>query len=139
MTGQPINPGQPPPPNLVASLLEDRNATSRQIQDLLMEKNGTAIGGVQVFLQLDEPRSCGGSCSRIRESRCGHACPLQCHPGPCPPCQATTRLECYSPRKILSFRYGTDGKGKGKAKRDLTGGNVCGRTLGCGKHTCAAF
>lgn len=55
MTGQPINPGQPPPPNLVASLLEDRNATSRQIQDLLMEKNGTAIGGVQA-INLDEKR-----------------------------------------------------------------------------------
>ena len=30
-------------------------------------------------------------------------------------------------------------QGKGKAKRDFTCGNVCGRTLGGDKHICAAF
>ncbi|BFZ57867.1 FKBP12-associated protein [Savitreella phatthalungensis] len=30
------------------------------------------------------PHSCGSTCGRDRS--CPHPCPLQCHPGPCPPC-----------------------------------------------------
>lgn len=85
--------------------------------------------------RLSTPHSCGGPCSRTRESGCGHPCPLSCHPGPCPPCQVTTRLNCYCPRKsVIAFRCGAE-QGKGKVK-NLTCGNVCGRTLACGKHTC---
>lgn len=85
--------------------------------------------------RLSTPHSCGSPCSRTRESGCGHPCPLSCHPGPCPPCQVTTRLTCYCPRKsIIAFRCGVEqSKGKGK---NLSCGNVCGRTLPCGKHTC---
>ena len=87
--------------------------------------------------RLSTPHSCGNSCSRPRESGCGHPCPLQCHPGPCPPCQVTTRLPCYCPRKhILTFRCGIDMRGKGKGVRDLSCGEICARVLGCGKHTC---
>ncbi|KAF9445356.1 hypothetical protein P691DRAFT_710436 [Macrolepiota fuliginosa MF-IS2] len=85
--------------------------------------------------RLSTPHSCGGPCSRTRESGCGHPCPLPCHPGPCPPCQVTTRLTCYCPRKsTIAFRCGLD-QGKGKTK-NLSCGNVCGRALTCGKHTC---
>ncbi|KAF8814255.1 hypothetical protein BYT27DRAFT_6337901, partial [Phlegmacium glaucopus] len=84
-------------------------------------------------LRLATPHSCGSSCSRPRESGCGHPCPLQCHPGPCPPCQITTRPECYCPsKKVLAFRCGIDAN----AGRDLSCGNICKRTLGCKKHTC---
>jgi transcriptional repressor NF-X1 len=85
--------------------------------------------------RLATPHSCGGPCTRVRESGCGHPCPLTCHPGPCPPCQVTTRVTCYCPRKsTIAFRCGVEqDKSKGK---NLTCGNVCGRTLPCGKHTC---
>ena len=48
------------------------------------------------------------SCSRLRESGCGHPCLLQleCHPGPClhVKFQITTHQECYCPlKKVLAF------------------------------------
>lgn len=88
--------------------------------------------------RLATPHSCGNPCSRVRESGCGHACPLACHPGPCPPCQVYTQLECYCPKKkVLAFRCGLDqGRGTKGRGRDLCCGSVCGRTLLCGKHAC---
>ncbi|KAF9525445.1 hypothetical protein CPB83DRAFT_859575 [Crepidotus variabilis] len=87
--------------------------------------------------RLSTPHSCGSSCSRTRESGCGHACPMQCHPGPCPQCQITTRLSCYCPRKQEKvFRCGIDTRGKKRALRDLSCGNICARPLNCGKHQC---
>ncbi|KAF9460740.1 hypothetical protein BDZ94DRAFT_1265402 [Collybia nuda] len=88
--------------------------------------------------RLANPHSCANPCSRVRESGCGHPCPLACHPGPCPPCQITTTLVCYCPqKKVLAFRCGLDQERGTKAKgRDLTCGNICGRNLECGKHQC---
>lgn len=91
-------------------------------------------------LRMSTPHSCGASCSRIRESGCGHPCPLRCHPGPCPPCQVTTQLPCYCPRQTtLTFRCGADSRGNkvpiGK-ERNLSCGQVCGRKLNCGLHLC---
>lgn len=88
--------------------------------------------------RLATPHSCANPCSRVRETGCGHPCPLACHPGPCPPCQVTTRLECYCPqKKILAFRCGLDqGRGMKAKGRDLSCGSICGRKLGCGKHQC---
>ncbi|TFK63598.1 hypothetical protein BDN72DRAFT_963814 [Pluteus cervinus] len=84
--------------------------------------------------RLATPHSCGNPCARVRESGCGHPCPMQCHPGPCPPCQVTTRLQCYCPRKqIVAFKCGAE---RGKATRNLSCGDVCGRMLNCGKHSC---
>ncbi|KAG6877743.1 hypothetical protein C0993_004457 [Termitomyces sp. T159_Od127] len=80
--------------------------------------------------RLATPHSCAGPCSRVRESGCGHPCPLECHPGPCPPCQVTTRLTCYCPqKKTMAFRCG-------ERRSNLSCGGVCGRKLGCGNHTC---
>lgn len=63
---------------------------------------------------------------------------MQCHPGPCPSCQVTTRLTCYCPRKQeMVFRCGIDSRGKGRAVRNLSCGNTCNRPLNCGKHACA--
>ncbi|KIL58249.1 hypothetical protein M378DRAFT_27649 [Amanita muscaria Koide BX008] len=100
--------------------------------------------------RLATPHSCGNSCSRPRESGCGHPCPILCHPGPCPPCQVTTQLPCPCPRgKVVTFRCGDEfsaGKGKGKGvistregQRSTTVvscGSVCGRSLDCGTHSC---
>ena len=95
--------------------------------------------------RLATPHSCGGPCSRVRETGCGHACPLLCHPGPCPPCQVTLQLPCPCPRhQIVALRCGDDSlSGKGKGKEDsgarenvVSCGNVCGRMLDCGKHSC---
>ena len=86
--------------------------------------------------RLATPHSCANPCSRVRESGCGHPCPLACHPGPCPPCQITTQLECYCPnKKLLAFRCGAD-QGRGTKRRDLSCGSICGRMLGCRKHAC---
>ncbi|KAF8629368.1 hypothetical protein AX17_005664 [Amanita inopinata Kibby_2008] len=98
--------------------------------------------------RIATPHSCGNSCSRPRESGCGHPCPLLCHPGPCPPCQITTQIPCPCPRhKLIAFRCGEEHmslKGKGKDSEKIsTGtvavscGDICGRVLDCGKHTCS--
>ncbi|TFK20660.1 hypothetical protein FA15DRAFT_673293 [Coprinopsis marcescibilis] len=93
--------------------------------------------------RLATPHSCGGPCSRVRETGCGHPCPLLCHPGPCPPCQITSQLKCHCPRKtMLTFRCGvitaTNVSSGTQAHRDyLSCGNVCGRMLSCGKHACS--
>ena len=87
--------------------------------------------------RLSTPHSCGSSCSRPRESGCGHPCTLRCHPGPCPPCQVMTQSVCYCPRQQnLTFHCGTDGRNKLKGPRNLSCGNICQRSLDCGKHTC---
>ena len=39
------------------------------------------------------PHSCGQPCSRSR-SGCNHSCNLLCHPGPCPPCEASEKVKC---------------------------------------------
>ncbi|KAK9842016.1 hypothetical protein WJX81_004295 [Elliptochloris bilobata] len=47
------------------------------------------------------PHSCGGACDRPLTLRCGHACMLLCHPGPCPPCPAEVTAECHCGRATL--------------------------------------
>ncbi|TRM63424.1 hypothetical protein BD626DRAFT_494323 [Schizophyllum amplum] len=86
--------------------------------------------------RLATPHSCAGPCSRARPSGCGHACPLACHPGPCPPCQVRIELECYCPRRrAIAFRC----SGRQTNAVNLAScGETCGRRLGCGKHTCAS-
>ncbi|KAL1690222.1 hypothetical protein GGG16DRAFT_56132 [Schizophyllum commune] len=84
--------------------------------------------------RLATPHSCAGPCSRPRPSGCGHACPLTCHPGPCPPCQVRIELECYCPRRrVIAFRC--SGR-QANAANLASCGEPCGRRLSCGKHTC---
>eukprot|EP00667_Euglena_gracilis_P003782 EG_transcript_3793 len=78
------------------------------------------------------PHSCGATCGKQRSGTlCPHPCPLQCHPGPCPPCPATACRSCHC----------------GKAERTeecaapATGWSCeaeCSRPLPCGLHCCAA-
>ncbi|KAI4480690.1 hypothetical protein M0802_014162 [Mischocyttarus mexicanus] len=41
------------------------------------------------------PHSCGETCGKYLEPKCGHKCVLLCHPGPCPPCAKTVVIKCY--------------------------------------------
>ena len=43
---------------------------------------------------------CGLSCRK--ERACGHACPLACHSGACPPCQEQVALGCHCARTTLT-------------------------------------
>ncbi|KZT20935.1 hypothetical protein NEOLEDRAFT_1244899 [Neolentinus lepideus HHB14362 ss-1] len=88
--------------------------------------------------RLATPHSCANPCARPRV--CGHACPLACHPGPCPPCQITIELPCYCGKQRLSYRCSNLHTSKNKMASgqvaDLSCGDTCGRKLGCGNHTC---
>ncbi|KAI2618885.1 hypothetical protein GGR54DRAFT_604948 [Hypoxylon sp. NC1633] len=77
------------------------------------------------------PHSCGQSCSKPRVT-CPHPCPLQCHAGPCPPCQLMgPSLSCYCGKHISSKRC---------SQTDYVNGwschEVCGDLLPCGEHEC---
>ncbi|KZT70504.1 hypothetical protein DAEQUDRAFT_708602 [Daedalea quercina L-15889] len=86
--------------------------------------------------RLATPHSCANPCSRPRV--CGHACPLSCHPGPCPPCQVTTSLPCHCGKETLMFRCSTlaPSKAASRASAELSCGKRCGRKLKCGNHEC---
>lgn len=86
--------------------------------------------------RLATPHSCADLCSRPRA--CGHACPLVCHPGPCPPCQVTTQLPCHCGRETLSFRCShLSLRRDGPVGTDLLScGKVCNKKLQCGNHNC---
>ncbi|KAI0827026.1 hypothetical protein BC628DRAFT_1319106 [Trametes gibbosa] len=86
--------------------------------------------------RLATPHSCANPCSRPRA--CGHPCSLNCHPGPCPPCQVTTQIPCYCGKETLSFRCANLAIGRNgiAATAELSCNQTCGRMLGCGNHTC---
>ncbi|XP_022830509.1 protein shuttle craft [Spodoptera litura] len=70
--------------------------------------------------------TCGRSCRRPRS--CPHPCTLLCHPGPCPPCQATVMKSCGCGAENRSVLC--------SSKLPQVCGRVCGRTLECGVHKC---
>ncbi|XP_004512772.1 NF-X1-type zinc finger protein NFXL1 [Cicer arietinum] len=87
------------------------------------------------------PHSCGEPCGKPLEREvlvtggrkddlCPHACVLQCHPGPCPPCKAFAppRL-CPCGKKKIATRCSD-------RQSDLTCGQQCDRLLECGRHRC---
>ncbi|KAI0674405.1 hypothetical protein C8Q78DRAFT_966649 [Trametes maxima] len=86
--------------------------------------------------RLATPHSCANPCSRPRP--CGHPCSLNCHPGPCPPCQVTTQMPCYCNKETLSFRCARLRLGESgvPTTSELSCGQACGRMLGCGNHRC---
>ncbi|KAI9457906.1 hypothetical protein HD554DRAFT_2029782 [Boletus coccyginus] len=53
--------------------------------------------------RISTPHSCAQPCSRPR-SGCRHACPLPCHPGPCPPCAVTTQATCFCGKERRSAK-----------------------------------
>ena len=53
-----------------------------------------------------EPHSCGNLCER--SLRCGHACSLLCHAGPCPPCRKTVSVSCHCGRQSTRLPCGNE-------------------------------
>ncbi|KAI0336848.1 hypothetical protein GY45DRAFT_25326 [Cubamyces sp. BRFM 1775] len=86
--------------------------------------------------RLATPHSCANPCTRPRP--CGHSCSLNCHPGPCPPCQVTTQMPCYCGKETLSFRCAHLGLSKSgvPTTAELSCGQTCGHPLICGNHVC---
>ncbi|TBU61184.1 hypothetical protein BD310DRAFT_1037442 [Dichomitus squalens] len=82
--------------------------------------------------RLATPHSCANPCTRTRV--CGHPCSLNCHPGPCPPCQVTTSHACYCGKETISFRCSN--LSHGRATTELSCHQFCERKLSCGNHVC---
>ncbi|PAA60769.1 hypothetical protein BOX15_Mlig000051g2 [Macrostomum lignano] len=96
--------------------------------------------------------TCSDTCGR--SLACGvHACPDQCHLGPCPPCREMVRKACRcgkTTREVqchkqvtCDVKCGRDrGCGRHQCKRRCCPGGcppcdaVCGRPLNCGQHKC---
>ncbi|KAI1142986.1 hypothetical protein F5Y05DRAFT_138279 [Hypoxylon sp. FL0543] len=77
------------------------------------------------------PHSCGQTCSKPRAT-CPHPCPMKCHAGPCPPCQAMGPSQpCFCGKRTSTKRC---------TETDYTHGwschQVCGDPLPCGEHDC---
>lgn len=82
--------------------------------------------------RLSTPHSCGNPCTR-RRLACDHACPLPCHPGPCPPCITTVQKPCFCTKTTLSFRCAHF---SAVPAPSMSCGAPCNRPLSCGKHRC---
>ena len=70
---------------------------------------------------------CNNPCSIVRP--CGHQCPLNCHVGPCPPCEVLVEKKCRCGRKIFKDIKCGDTK-------ILTCNSICDCILPCGVHFC---
>ncbi|KAI9316413.1 hypothetical protein BX666DRAFT_1859237 [Dichotomocladium elegans] len=77
------------------------------------------------------PHSCGQLCKKSKN--CPHACVLQCHPGPCPPCTAMAPpVTCYCGRHTRQVRC-TE---MDYSSRGYECEEQCAELLGCEKHVC---
>ncbi|XP_068631534.1 protein shuttle craft [Battus philenor] len=70
--------------------------------------------------------TCGKACRRPRN--CPHPCTLLCHPGPCPPCQATISKQCGCGAETRSVLC--------SSKLPQLCGRECKRKLACRVHKC---
>ncbi|EJD48338.1 hypothetical protein AURDEDRAFT_86187 [Auricularia subglabra TFB-10046 SS5] len=90
--------------------------------------------------RLSTPHSCGNACTRKRLT-CEHACPLPCHPGPCPPCITTVqkpwqaKFYPFCNKSTLSFRCAHFAT---VPPPSMSCGAPCNKILSCGKHRCLA-
>ena len=76
------------------------------------------------------PHSCGDVCEKQRGESCVHPCNLQCHPGPCPPCNLLGKTKnCYCGKKMIQVKCSDQSGG-------FTCGNTCDKTLSCNNHKC---
>ncbi|KAG9311585.1 hypothetical protein JVU11DRAFT_7794 [Chiua virens] len=85
--------------------------------------------------RIATPHSCAQPCSRPR-SGCKHACPLPCHPGPCPPCAVTIQVSCFCGKEKHSAKCQV---GLGATSSSFSCTQPCLRQLECGNpdHVCA--
>ncbi|KAI9032112.1 hypothetical protein DFJ74DRAFT_601809 [Hyaloraphidium curvatum] len=77
------------------------------------------------------PHCCGSLCLGQRPEGCVHECLHPCHPGPHPPCSQTIHVPCHCGKAGFTLRCGSGG-------RQISCGQVCGKLLGCGSHSCEA-
>ncbi|RDA87306.1 hypothetical protein CP532_2624 [Ophiocordyceps camponoti-leonardi (nom. inval.)] len=77
------------------------------------------------------PHSCGQTCSKPRPT-CPHPCPLQCHAGPCPPCELMGPSQTCFCGKNSSQRLcrETDYENGWSCEQE------CGDVLPCSEHLC---
>lgn len=80
------------------------------------------------------PHSCGGPCKKSLSSgkspHCKHICTMQCHPGPCPPCNALAPPQ-FCPCGKTSYTQRCS-----ELKSAKSCGQTCGHQLQCGRHYC---
>lgn len=74
----------------------------------------------------DVAHSCGDTCGRTEN--CPHSCTQLCHPGPCPPCQATVTRKCGCGRTEKMMQC--------CQKDNLQCESICDKELNCGVHKC---
>lgn len=79
------------------------------------------------------PHSCHDACSRARPN-CSHPCPLDCHPGPCPPCQVALVVRCPSHGTSLTVKCAV--ASTNDAALTPVCDELCLRQRSCGKHDC---
>lgn len=99
------------------------------------------IGGYRCFCgrlanpptSTTAPHSCNDACAR-RRPNCDHPCPLDCHPGPCPPCQVALVVRCPSHGSPLTVKCST--ASTNDAALTPVCDEICDRQLECGKHVC---
>ncbi|KAL3132442.1 hypothetical protein ABBQ32_008998 [Trebouxia sp. C0010 RCD-2024] len=60
------------------------------------EAGGSSSGGAAA----EACEECSRPCER--QQSCGHACPLPCHPNPCPPCLLELEQACHCGRSLVS-------------------------------------
>uniref|UniRef100_A0A182J7B9 Uncharacterized protein n=1 Tax=Anopheles atroparvus TaxID=41427 RepID=A0A182J7B9_ANOAO len=75
----------------------------------------------------DLAHTCGEVCGR--RDLCEHACTLLCHPGPCPPCQASVQRRCGCGRLEKPLQC--------SQKEELLCEATCDKPLNCDRHRCA--
>ncbi|KAF8137091.1 hypothetical protein EV363DRAFT_1428042 [Boletus edulis] len=82
--------------------------------------------------RIATPHSCAQPCSR-RRSACAHACPLPCHPGPCPPCAVTIQAACFCGKERHSAKCQVGG-----TALSFSCSQPCLKPLRCGnpEHLC---
>ena len=76
------------------------------------------------------PHSCRNICGKSRGVSCAHPCNLQCHPGPCPPCDLFDKTtNCYCGKMVVQIKCSESNLGFGC-------GSTCDNLLLCGEHKC---
>lgn len=74
----------------------------------------------------DLAHSCGELCAR--KEQCEHSCTQLCHPGPCPPCQATVTRSCGCGQTTRMMQC--------NQKDELKCEQLCDKVLNCELHKC---
>ncbi|KAJ4973756.1 hypothetical protein NE237_006930 [Protea cynaroides] len=92
------------------------------------------------------PHSCGEPCGKPLgrevaggggdgndDDRCPHVCVIQCHPGPCPPCDTFTARACHCGKMAITTKCSD------RKSMRITCEEPCNKLLECGRHRCERF